>query len=116
MPGWTYQRRTYRGRELRIARNPHSALLILSRDKLRYALRHIDVAYRGRFLVWEMDSAFAYYHSPFCLYRSYGDLAFHTVAHLDRWSPPPPRRSVLRESLRPFVPPIVLTLRRRMRG
>ncbi|MEP6637823.1 MAG: hypothetical protein ABJC39_00610 [Chloroflexota bacterium] len=132
MPGWTYQRRTYRGRELRVARNPHSALLILSRDKLRYALQHIDVSYRGRFLTYEMDSALAYYLSPFCLYRPYEDLEFHTVTHLDRWAgsrrPPPaapaapgapvavaarrarPRwKSVARE----IIPPILLRRRRR---
>ncbi len=86
MPGWTYQRRTYRGRELRVARNPHSAVLILSRAKLRYAQQYIDPAYRGRFLTYEMDSALAYYLSPFCLYRPYDDLSFHTVGHLDRWA------------------------------
>jgi hypothetical protein len=123
MPGWTYQRRTYGGRELRVARNPHSAVLILSRDKLRYALRHIDLSYRGRFLTYEMDSAFAYYLSPFCLYRPYEDLEFHTVTHLDRWagsrvtttapvatSRARPRwKSVLRE----ITPPILLPRRRR---
>jgi hypothetical protein len=123
IPGWMYQRRTYRGREIRVARNPHSAVLILSRDKLKYALRHIDVTYRGRFLVYEMDSALAYYLSPFSLYRPYEDLEFHTVTHLDRWAgsriqktapvaarPTRPRwKSILRE----LTPPILLPRRRR---
>lgn len=132
MPGWTHQRRTYRGRELRVALNPHSAVLILSREKLRHALRHIDPAYRGRFLKWEMDSAFAYYLSPFSLYRPYEDLDFHTVTHLDRWAGPtrapgpplaalpaarpaqtprPRWKSVVRE----LVPPILLRGRGRTR-
>jgi hypothetical protein len=126
MPGWTYQRRTYRGHELRVARNPHSAVLILSRAKLDYALEHIDLTYRGRFLTYEMDSALAYYLSPFSLYRPYEDLAFHTVTHLDRWAgarakkpaavvPPkarPPRRrwkAVAKE----LIPPILLARRRK---
>ena len=83
LPGGTFQRRQYRGRELCVANSPHSALLLLSRDKLRYVLRHGDIEYRGRFLGVGMESALAYYHGPFCLYRSFEDLAFHTVTHLD---------------------------------
>jgi hypothetical protein len=125
MPGWSYQRRTYRGHELRVARNPHSAVLILSRDKFRYALSHIDLGYRGRFLNYEMDSAFAYYHSPLSLYRPYLDLGFHTVTHLDRWAGPRSRREapVSKPRARPrwkalakeLVPPILLTGIRRRR-
>ena len=131
MPGWTYQRRTYRGRELRVARNPHSAVLILSRAKLRYAQQYIDPAYRGRFLTYEMDSALAYYLSPFCLYRPYDDLSFHTVGHLDRWAgsraptPPAPKlskpskprrpRSRWRSAVKEITPPVLLKLRRRKR-
>lgn len=125
MPGWTYQRRTYDGHELRVARNPHSAVLILSREKLDYALRHIDLGYRGRFLTYEMDSALAYYLSPFSLYRPYEDLAFHTVTHLDRWAgsrapkrpaperPPRPPRPRWKRVVRELVPPILLPRRRR---
>jgi hypothetical protein len=128
MPGWTYQRRTYHGRELRVARNPHSAVLILSREQLRYALRYIDVGFRGRFLTYPMDSALAYYLSPFSLYRPYDDLEFHTVTHLDRWAgsraatnpptppaPPPPRRPRWKTALKEVTPPILLRLRRRRR-
>lgn len=126
MPGWTYQRRTYGGRELRVARNPHSAVLILSRAKLKYALQHIDTGYRGRFLVYPMDSALAYYLSPFCLYRPYEDLEFHTVTHLDRWAGSrapkvamtapvvaPPRRPLWKSALKELTPPILLRRRRR---
>jgi hypothetical protein len=123
MPGWAYQRRTYQGRELRVARNPHSAILILSQEKFRYALQHIDLTYRGRFLVYEMDSAFAYYHSPFSLYRPFEDLDFHTVTHLDRYAGPkrdrpsvvaPPRRR-WRSVVKEFVPPVLLRVRRKRR-
>jgi hypothetical protein len=128
MPGWIHQRRTHRGRELRVARNPHSAVLILSRDKFRYALRHVDPAYRGRFLNYEMDSAFAWYHSPLSLYRPYDDLAFHTVTHLDQWAGarapkgataplrPTRPRSRWRSLAREFVPPILVRVVRRLRG
>jgi hypothetical protein len=121
--GWTYQRRTYRERELRVARNPHSAVLILSRDKLHYALQHVDVSYRGRFLKYEMDSALAYYLSPFCLYRPYEDLEFHTVTHLDRWAGrraskvapavAPRARPRWKSVLKEITPPILLPRRRK---
>jgi len=130
MSGWTYQRRTYRGREIRVARNPHSAVLILSREKLRYALQYIDRTYRGRFLTYEMDSALAYYNSPFSLYRPYDDLGFHTVTHLDRWAGPTRRepaavqskrsapvavtpRPLWKTVAREIVPPILLRGRRK---
>jgi hypothetical protein len=128
-PGWTYQRRTYRGREIRVARNPHSAVLILSREKLGYALPHLDRTYRGRYHNYEMDSAFAYYNSPFCLYRPYEDVEFHTVIHLDRWTgpkrragapttappAPTPARPRWKSVVREFVPPILLPNRWRKR-
>ncbi len=88
MPGWTNQRRRFRGREIRVAHNPHSGVLILSPGKFRYALRHLDAGHRGRSIGAEMASAYAYYHSPFCLYRSYDDLSFHNVFHLDQWAGP----------------------------
>ncbi|MFL5770661.1 MAG: hypothetical protein ACJ765_11335 [Chloroflexota bacterium] len=127
-PGWTHQRRTYDGRELRVALNPHSGVVILSRDKLRYALRHIDVGYRGPFLKYPMDSAPAYYLSPFSLWRPYEDLEFHTVTHLDRWagvrrpkqataapgvSPPVQPPSRWKALARDFTPPILLRHRPR---
>lgn len=127
MPGWGFQRRVYKGREIRVARNPHSGLLIMSRDKLRHALANIDLAYRGRFLVWEMDSAFAYFHSAFALYRPYEDLSFHTVRHLDRWAGTRPKAATAPKArptvsprwkrvLRQLLPPIVLTIARRILG
>lgn len=84
IPGWTQQQKKYKDVAIRVAVNPHSALLILSREKLKYALRYVDVKFRKAFLYNELDSAFAYYHSPFCLYRS-ERLDFHYVKHLDNW-------------------------------
>jgi hypothetical protein len=120
--GWTYQRRTYRGREIRVALNPHSAVLILSRDKLRYALRYVDVSFRGPYLSSPTESALAYYLSPFSLFRPYEDLGYHTVTHLDRYiarvpqatsviaKPKPARwKTVVRD----VTPPILLPRRRR---
>lgn len=123
--GWTYQRRTYHGREIRVALNPHSAVLILSREKLRYALRYIDVNYRGRYIASPTESALAYYLSPFSLFRPYEDLGFHTVTHLDRYLgrrvPPEASRSARRKSprwrtvVREVTPPILLPDRWRKR-
>jgi hypothetical protein len=111
MPGWGHQRRTYAGHELRVARNPHSAVVILSREKFKYAMQFIDTSYRERFLVWELDSAFAYYNSPFALLRPYDDLSFHSITHLDRWVRP----RTLRRFVYQVVPPILLVAYHRAR-
>ena len=88
MPGWLDAKARFRDVELRVARNPHSGFLMLSRDKLAYALERVDRGYRGRFLGGFMSSAFAHYHRPFDLYRPYRDLGFHYVIHLDHWLGP----------------------------
>lgn len=88
MPGWQEHGMRFRGVELRVARNPHSGFLLLSRDKLAYGLERIDRSYRGRFLGGFMSSAFAHYHRPFELYRPYRDLGFHYLIHLDHWMGP----------------------------
>lgn len=85
LPGWTQQRKTFRNKTLQVALNAHSGLLILSKEKLRYALRHIDRKFRAPLLYNELDSAFAYYHSSFALFRS-TDIDFANVIHLDKWS------------------------------
>jgi hypothetical protein len=85
MPGWTDMSKLYKGHELRVAVNPHSAFLFLSREKLLYLRRHIDKEYRDRFIGGYMASAFAYFHRPFKLYRVYNNLEFHTIEHLDHW-------------------------------
>jgi len=98
----------------------------MSRDKLRYALQYIDRAYRGRFLDREQDSALAYYHSPFALYRPFEDLTFHTVTRMDRSGRPSDRAKQTRSDrsarprwrrvaggiARPILQPVVRRTRR----
>lgn len=115
-PDWTHQTRTFHGRTLRVAVTPHSGILIMSRDKLRYALDQIDCSFRGIIFAKGMESALAHFHGPFCLYRSFDDLEYHHVDHLDRWKHSPrivhranPYRSFHDRSIswRDFVPPVL---------
>ena len=114
-PMWTHQTKSFRGHTLRVAVTPHSGLLIMSRDKLRYALNEIDTTFRGIVFARGMESAFAHFHGPFSLYRTYDDLDFHHVTHLDRWKLSPavvyranPYRAYheVTPTLRDFVPPV----------
>ena len=117
IPGWTHQQKKVNDRAIKVAINPHSAILILSRQKLHYALKFIDSNFREPFLYNELDSAFAYFHSPFSLYRSV-DVKFHYVKHLDNWVYSEGERyykSVWDQRIRSlrivdFVPPIVIRL------
>lgn len=88
IPGWTQQTSSFRGSALRVALNPHSAILVLSRTKFKYALSRIDKSFRGAILYNELDSAFAYFHSAFALYRT-EDITINHVIHLDRWRSSP---------------------------
>jgi hypothetical protein len=65
LPGWTLQERRFASHQLRPALNPHSALLVLSRAKLEYALRHVDLGFRGHVVGGPMASAYAHFHKPF---------------------------------------------------
>jgi hypothetical protein len=89
VPGWKTDSATFAGRELRVAHNPHSGVLVLSRPKFMYALERIDRTFRGIIISKEMESAFAHFHSPFKLFRSYSDPAFHVVYHQDRFKGSP---------------------------
>ena len=113
-PTWTHQAKSFRGHALRVAVTPHSGILIMSRDKLRYALSEIDRSFRGIIFAKGMESALAHFHAPFSLYRAYDDPEFHHVVHLDRWKHSPrvvyrtnPYRSFHEVSLswRDLVPP-----------
>jgi len=83
---WTYQQKEYLGKTIRTALNPHSAILIMSRDKLAYAFKHIKPDFREIIIGKEMASAYTYFHQAFVLYRSYSDINFHYVEHMDTWS------------------------------
>jgi hypothetical protein len=113
-PMWTHQVKRFQGHTLRVAVTPHSGILIMSREKLRYALREIDQSFRGIVFAKGMESALAHFHGPFSLYRAYDDLEFHHVTHLDRWKHAPavvyranPYRTFhdVSLSIRDFVPP-----------
>jgi hypothetical protein len=84
IPGWTQQKKLFENHSIRVAINAHSAILILSQAKLRYALNFIDRNFRKATLHNELDSAFAYFHSPFALFRSENTIVHHVI-HLDRW-------------------------------
>jgi hypothetical protein len=94
---WTYQEKQWKGHTLRVAANPHAGILIFSREKLRYCLANIDVNFRGEFLGVGMESAFAYFHRPFSLYRPYKNLDFHVVIHQDRHNPGWSRKAMLKK-------------------
>jgi hypothetical protein len=117
IPGWTQQWKYFNGIKVQVAMNPHSAILVLSREKLNYAKNFINRNFREAFLYNELDSAFAYYHSPFSLFRSQ-DIGFHYIVHLDNWIYSEGERnyqSVWHHRLRSlrateFVPPIIVRL------
>jgi hypothetical protein len=128
-PMWTHQTKRFREHTLRVALTPHSGILIMSSEKLRYALREIDRSFRGIVFAKGMESALAHFHSPFSLYRTYDDPEAHHVDHLDRWKHSPrvvyranPYRAFHETSItaRDFVPPVVgkayRYLKRALRG
>jgi hypothetical protein len=82
---WTLQRKLYLGKEIRVNANPHSGILIMSQAKLRYAISNIDLSFRGILIGKAMESAFAHFHSPFSLYRSFSNIDFHHIIHMDNW-------------------------------
>lgn len=87
----------FRGRLLGVAYNPHSALLLLSRRKFKYALDHVDLSSRRRPIANLPESAFCNTHAPFTLWRSFDDLDFHTVDRLDNWAGSTKRRREIAE-------------------
>jgi hypothetical protein len=115
---WTTQQKEYKNRIIRVAMNPHSALLIFSQEKFKYCLDNVDIKWRGSVAGGGMASAFAHFHKPFSLYRPYDDLSFHTVIHQDRHHPcwgPQPKQSRMRvitfkKMAKLFVPPILINI------
>lgn len=83
--GWENLQMNYNSRFLRVAKNPHSGLAILSKPKMIYARDYIDLKKREIIIGYYMASAFANVNSPFLLYRSFDDLSAHKVIHLDNW-------------------------------
>ncbi len=121
---WTLQEKRYEGRTIRVALNPHSAVLILSREKFGYCIDNIDVNFRGFITGGGMASAYAHFHKPFSLYRPYNDLEFHVVIHQDRIHPCWGLKSVqgrftkvnIKKKIKLFLPPfLVMTYKKLLR-
>lgn len=85
MYGWKNISMEYLGDELRVAKNPHSGLVILSKPKMLYARDNVDLKKRDIIIGYYMASAYANVNSPFLLYRAYSDIYKHKVVHLDNW-------------------------------
>jgi hypothetical protein len=115
---WTTQRKLFRGRQLVVNANPHSAVFILSASKFNYCADHADLGLRerlriGKFRGGMMASAFANFLSPVSLYRVYDDLTFHCVVHQDAFVPYSTRYHKLsRFALSVLPPPLVETVKR----
>jgi len=89
---WTTQRKVFRGKQLVVNANPHSAVFVLSAPKFNYCADHADLSLRERLRIGEfrggmMASAFANFLSSVSLYRVYDDLTFHYVVHQDKFEP-----------------------------
>lgn len=87
MPGWIDISKKYKEYELRVANNPHSGVSIMSREKLVYAQKRIDLKRRDKIIGHYMASAYANLHSPFLMFRTFPNLSAHKVIHLDNWEP-----------------------------
>jgi len=86
VPGWTKLSKIYNQITLKEAINRHSGLLIMSTKKFQEVIKVIDTGFRETWCGGPMASAFAYFHSPFVLYRNYYPTRFHSVEHLDKWT------------------------------
>jgi hypothetical protein len=85
MPGWGHNELQYDGCTLRVARNPHSGLAVLSNEKLQYAMERTDLGQRAILIGHYMASAYANLHQPFLLFRNTTEIELHAVEHLDVW-------------------------------
>lgn len=86
-PGWINTQKRFQGKVIKVAINPHSGILILSKKKFQYAVSNIDLLSINKSIGGIMASSFAHFHQPFTLYRSKDDIHFHSVTHLDKWAP-----------------------------
>jgi hypothetical protein len=115
---WTTQRKFFRGRQLVVNANPHSAVFVLSASKFNFCAENADLSLRGRLRIGEfkggmMASAFANFLSPVSLYRPYDDLSFHYVVHQDKFEPRLTglhKLSAIAHAILP--PPLVHTIKR----
>ncbi len=116
--GMTTQTKIYNEKIFKVALNPHSGLLVVSKEKLNFLVSKIDINSREIILGTGMESAFAHFHSPFSLYRSI-DLDFHSVVHLDKWTFSE-KDQIIKKSffskinLSDFIPPIIMFILRKI--
>lgn len=85
MASWSKNKKRWNGLLLREAVNCHSGMLCMSTKKFKEGVKSLDPTYRKQFHGGPMASAFAYFHSPFTLYRNSNPNKFHSVWHLDNW-------------------------------
>lgn len=107
IPGMKNNEIEFKHRLLAVFKNPHSGLLIVSREKLDYLTERVDANFRGKILGGYMASAFAHYHQPFKLYRVADGNDFHTVMHLDRYVEP---KQALLHRVKSYVARLILRL------
>jgi hypothetical protein len=75
----------FNNHRLRVYKNPHSGIYIMSKEKFLYSKKYINFKSRDIIIGGYMASAFANAHKPFKLFRVSDSLEFHTVIHLDNY-------------------------------
>jgi len=86
-PGWINTEKIFNDRLIKVAINPHSGILILSKEKFNYAISNVELTSLSKSIGGIMASSYAHFHKPFSLYRSRVDIMFHFVTHMDKWEP-----------------------------
>jgi hypothetical protein len=86
-PGWINTEKIFNDKLIKVAINPHSGILILSKEKFHYAISNVELTSLSKSIGGIMASSYAHFHKPFSLYRSRDDIMFHFVTHMDMWKP-----------------------------
>ncbi len=83
--GWERGKKMFKGSPICIAKNHHAGCMIMSTMKYKAMIGMLDSKFNRVWFGGPMASAYAYFHSPFGLYRNYHPTKFHTIFHLDKW-------------------------------
>jgi len=107
--GWTKLGKMYNQLRVKEALNRHSGILIMNTEKFQAVLEIVNPDFRDVWYGGPMASAFAYFHSPFILYRNFHPTRFHSVYHLDQWTLKRNNRGWIQQEKREKrrVPPLV---------
>jgi hypothetical protein len=89
IPIWEEEEKKINDNIFKIPLNPHSGILILSKDRLNYSFEKIDLLFRGITIGRELESAFAHFHSPFQLYRPFNPINYLKIYHQDKFKHSP---------------------------